>query len=141
MNTEQNDWIPVGDSLPTESDLPVWGINIRHVPVGPFLVLREDYYDRVISAKPQTGFNDWATHWKRATIPPPPPKEQTQAQKDDGAFRKWDESGDGHSWDHKNRQQRLIVWMAALAMRDAQNKEDLQALRWSCLKKRSGLPT
>jgi hypothetical protein len=122
MTTQNDGWIKMSERKPTMNDLPVWGINAENGKL-PFLCTHDNWSDMMPGQNNRySGFNNWATHWQPATIPAPPKKELTQREKDEEAFIHW-ESG-SHRVDDDPR----YAWHAALAYRDQQNAEDLEAV-------------
>jgi hypothetical protein len=108
MNTQENDgWIKMSERKPTDADCPVWYWRDGGAPC---------HYHSLSTLV-------W-THWKPSVLPAPPPKEQTQEQIDYAEYVCWWEgnadSPKCNTWP---------AWKAALAYRDAQNREDLGRIR------------
>lgn len=80
--TTTNDWIKMSDRKPTEADLPVWAESPKWVePEKPRLIwsLSVLFSPNCIPAR----------SWKTARDIPAPPKEQTQRERDEAAFKEF----------------------------------------------------
>lgn len=134
MNTNNDGWIKMSERKPTNANGSIWLYSIYAEP-GYAVVHTVD-----CSAFQE---NPW-THWKPAVLPAPPAKELTQREKDDKEGRLYALGMPGSSV-------AIDVWHAALAYRDAQNREDIEALHgvmlghvsapYSNLRRRCGLDT
>lgn len=124
MSTQSDGWIKTSERMPTEADLPVWGIKASE-GYRPFLVTDENWPELAPGQNGrEAGFNGWATHWKPAALPEPPKKEMTQRERDEEALEAWKQSQLNFFTGRND------AWHAALAYRDAQNREDLNRDAW-----------
>lgn len=108
----------MSERKPTEADLPVWFHTNGNTLCFNFIPNFTKVPD-----------NAW-THWKPAVVPAPPAKDLTQREKDEEAFFAWNRQTpvclrDGGKIEGGARGD---GWHAALAYRDGQNREDLEAL-------------
>ena len=111
MSADNDGWIKMSERQPALSAYPVWQTNRAG---GVTLV--------VCHAHDIPG----STHWQPATLPAPPAKEMTQAEKDTEEYTAL--FGDPLCFYSSKGCQAYTsdVWHAALAYRDAQNREDLK---------------
>ena len=123
MSTMKNDgWIKMSDRQP-ERGTDIW----------TYYPAEANYPERVTLYENVRGLALNATHWKPAHIPAPPKKEPTQREEDEKASTDWYNT----EWPKVVSQYEKSlygpppfttnhVWHAALAYRDAQNREDLE---------------
>jgi hypothetical protein len=82
MHDMKTDWIKMTDRRPTEQDLPVWAYKTGEQPYLCAITKPHSYW----------------THWRPAKADiPEPPREETQWDKDESAFRRYNHSGNGCS--------------------------------------------
>lgn len=123
MSDDNDGWIKMSERVPTEADVPYWTHGPDHNGK-PMTVFCAHWYASIPLEKAKL----WATHWKRAQLPAPPKPEQvekTQQELDREAYLAFENRGAVLSLSPYIGQDRQAAWHAALAYRDAQNREDL----------------
>lgn len=115
MSTTSDGWIKTSDK-PEGQDFP-WPVLMAKADTGQVHYWRT--YREMTQCEPL-----WReyTHYKPATLPAPPAKEMTQKEQDWAA---WTSHAAGHAIGSCTDR---TTWFCALAYRDAQNREDLEAI-------------
>jgi len=113
MTQENDGWIKMSDRHPTDCDFPVFCY-------GPHCGMPHKIYSSLAEINNPGELTTGVTHWRPCVIPAlpvPPKKEPTQQEDDNEAYQEYCGSPNSY-WQS--------IWHAALAYRDAQNREDLK---------------